>query len=114
MRKAGGIIGLIAGIFGVFAALVTLSVGGLGSAFNANDASTVVNLGWGGVGFSFLAIVLGAVAIGSRGRLSGVLMILCALFGAVLGGSLVAICMILTLIGGILVVVGGGKRDVAA
>lgn len=36
MRKAGGIIGLVAGIFGTIAALITLVVGGTGAAFHAN------------------------------------------------------------------------------
>jgi hypothetical protein len=108
MRKAGGVIGLIAGIFGVLAALVTLSVGGVGAAFKADSASTVVYLGWGGLAFSFLTIVLGAVALGSRGRLPGVLMIVCAIAGAVLGGTLVAVFMTLAFVGGLLAAIGGG------
>jgi hypothetical protein len=47
MRKAGGIIGLIAGIFGIFAAGITLMVGGIGSAVKADSAQMVVGLGWG-------------------------------------------------------------------
>lgn len=110
MRKAGGIIALIAGIFAVFAAGATLFVGGVGSAFQAEGASTVVALGWGGVIFSFLCIVLGAVAIGTRSRLVGILLIVCSLAGAVLGGTLVAIFMALALIGGLLATIGGGNR----
>jgi hypothetical protein len=63
MNKAGGIIAMVAGVFGVIAAIVTLIVGGLGSAFKADSADTVVALGWGGVVFSFLVIVFGAVAL---------------------------------------------------
>ena len=55
MQKAGGIIGLIAGIFGVLAATVTLLLGGVTS------DSTVVGLGWGGILFSFLCIIFGTV-----------------------------------------------------
>ena len=99
--------GLIAGIFGVIAAGVTLVLGGLGSAFEAEGASTVVGLGWGGVLFSFLTIVLGAIAMGAKGRVPGILLIACALAGAVLGGTLVAIFMGLAVIGGILAVVPG-------
>ena len=105
MRKAGGIIALIAGIFGVFAAGFTLFTGGLGAAFEAEGADTVVLLGWGGVLFSFLTIVLGAVAIGAKGRIPGVLIILCAIAGAILGGTLVAIFMALAGIGGLLAVI---------
>ena len=63
MRKAGGIIALIAGIFGIFAAGITLLVGGIGSAVQADSAHLVVGLGWGGVAFSFIVIVLGAVGL---------------------------------------------------
>ena len=42
--KAGGIIGIVAGIFGVIAAVITLSVGGIGSAFEAEGAKTIVTL----------------------------------------------------------------------
>jgi|GEM_PF-1936912 len=77
MQKAGGIIALVAGIFGIFAAVFTLAVGGLGAGLEAEGASTVVGLGWGGVAFSFLTIILGAVALGARGRLPGILLMIC-------------------------------------
>jgi hypothetical protein len=105
MGKAGGIIGIIAGVFGIIAAVVTLFVGGLGSAFHAEGAKAVVGLGWGGVLFSFLAIVFGAVAI-ARPKGAGIGLIIVSIIGAILGGTLVAICMALSLIGGILAVVG--------
>ena len=111
MKKAGGIIALVAGIFGVGAAIFTLFVGGIGSALEAEGASTVVGLGWGGVAFSFLTIVLGAVAIGAKGRIPGVLLILCAIGGAILGGTVVAIFMVLAAIGGILALVAGREQS---
>ena len=106
MQKTGGILGLIGGIFGTLAALATLMIGGVGDAFRAEGAGLVVNLGFGGLAFSFLAIILGAVAIGTTGRTAGVLLILCAIGGAILGGTLVAVCMVLALVGGLLAVVG--------
>lgn len=112
MQKAGGIVALVAGIFGVFAAGFTLFFGGVGAAFEAEGAGTIIGLGWGGVAFSFLTIVLGAVAIGAKGRVPGVLLILCAIAGAILGGGLVAVFMVLAAIGGILAVVA--KRESAA
>lgn len=112
MKKAGGIVALIAGVFGVGAALITLLIGGIGSAAGGEGASTVVGLGWGGVAFSFAVIVFGAIAIGAKSRVPGVLLIVCALAGAVLGGTLVAIFMVLALIGGILAVVGTKKPAV--
>ncbi|MCY4641425.1 MAG: hypothetical protein OXC41_01795 [Gammaproteobacteria bacterium] len=111
MRKAGGIIALIAGVFAVFAAGFTLFVGGIGSAFNAEDAGTIVGLGWGGVAFSFLAIVLGAVALGTERKIMGILIVVCAIGGAILGGTLVAIFMALALVGGILIIAAPRKHD---
>ncbi len=109
MQKAGGIIALIAGILAVFAAGVTLISGGLVSAFDAEKGDIVVFLGWGGVLFSFTTIILGAVAIWAKGRVPGILLIVSAVWGAILGGTLVAIFMGLALIGGILTILGTGK-----
>ena len=109
MQKAGGIIALIAGIIALFAAGATLIFGGLGSVFEADGADTVVNFGWGGVLFSFTTIIFGAVSIWAKGRPAGILLIISAIMGAILGGPLVAIFMILALIGGILSTIGVGK-----
>jgi hypothetical protein len=114
MRKAGGIIGLIAGVFGVFAAFVTLAVGGMGSAFHADQASTVIYLGWGGLLFAFLTIVLGAVTIAARSKVPGALMIVCSISGAILGGTFVAIFMALSLVGGLLAILGGSNKTPVA
>ena len=105
MRKAGGIVALIAGIFSVLAAGFTLFTGGVGSALEAEGADTVIILGWGGLLFAFLIIVLGAVTISAKGRVPGVLLIICAIAGAVLGGTMVAIFMVLAGLGGILAVI---------
>ncbi|MBA8858910.1 hypothetical protein FHW19_000582 [Ochrobactrum anthropi] len=109
MQKAGGIIALVAGIFGVFAAIFTLAVGGMGVGLEAEGASTVIGLGWGGVAFSFLTIILGAVALGAKGRLPGILLMICAIAGAILGGTLVAVFMVLAFIGGLIAILGAGK-----
>jgi len=113
MRKSGGIIAIIAGAFGIIAAGITLVVGGLGSAFEAEGASTVVGLGWGGVVFSFVTIILGAIAMNAKSRVPGSLLILCAVAGAILGGTLVAVFMVLALCGGIIAILGV-KKDVAS
>lgn len=112
MKKAGGIIALIAGVFAVIAALFTLFVGGAGKAFESKGADTVLMLGWGGVAFSFLTIVLGAVCMGATSRWPGVLLIICALAGAILGGTFVALFMSLALVGGIIALFG--KRTAPA
>jgi uncharacterized protein YecT (DUF1311 family) len=112
MYKAGGIIAIIAGIFGIFAAGFTLLFGGVASAFKADGGSTVVALGWGGVVFSFLVIVFGAMSF-SKTRWVGIALILSSIFGIVLGGTLVAVFMCLSMIGGILVVLDTKTKKTA-
>ncbi len=109
MRKAGGVTAMVAGIFGVIAGVVTLLIGGVGSAVEVEGAGVVIGLGWGGVLFSFATIVLGAVSLGVRRQLLGVLLIACAVLGAVFGGTFVAVFMILALVGGVLVLVGARR-----
>lgn len=110
MKTAGGIIALIAGIFGILAAGGTLMIGGCGGAFEADGAETVVWLGFGGVFFSFLTIVFGAVALGVNSKKTGVALIITAILGMILGGAFVAVFMLLALLGGILVVIGAGAK----
>ncbi|KLU59962.1 hypothetical protein CEB3_c33930 [Peptococcaceae bacterium CEB3] len=112
MKKAGAIISLIAGIFGILSAMATLFIGGAASAFHASGSSTVVGLGWGGVLFSFLVIIFGAIAIGAKNKVPGILLIIASLLGVVLGGTLVAVFMVLSLIGGIFATIGAkSKKD---
>ena len=109
MRKAGGNHCLIAGIFGVLAAIMTLFVGGMAGAFNADRAQLVVGLGFGGLAFSFLTIVLGAVCLGTASRGPAIFLIISSIGGAILGGTIVAVCMGLAFIGGVLAVIGADK-----
>ena len=113
MQKAGGIVGLVAGVFGVIAAIVTLLIGGVAAGFEAEEATTVIGLGWGGVLFSFLAIVLGAVALGAKSKVPGALLMVCSAAGVFLGGTLVAIFMGLSFVGGLLATIGTKKVKAA-
>jgi len=89
MSKAGGIISIISGIFGFFAALITLLVGGAGAAFEAQDSD------WTPPRTRF-----------AEGKSIGILLIGSSVAGILFGGSLVAICLVLALIGGVLVTIG--------
>lgn len=111
MKRAGGIIAIIAGVFSVFAAGATLFFGGVGAALDADGANQVIGLGWGGVIFSFAVIVTGAIALGASSRTPGIILIVCSILGAILGGTLVAIFMVLALIGGVLALFGVKSAD---
>ena len=112
MQKAGGIIALIAGIFGFIAAIITLLAGGLVAGIesisdSSNSASTEIGtFGLLGIVFSFLTIIFGAIAMGAKSRIVGYLLIVCAIVGAITGGTFVAVCMVLALAGGIVATIG--------
>jgi len=110
MVKAGGIIGIIAGVMGIIAAFITLFFGGVASFFGGSSAGgeTVVWLGWGGILFSFLVVIFAALSF-AKPKVSGIALILSSVGGIFLGGTIVAIFMGLSLVSGILVVIGARK-----
>lgn len=108
MGKAGGIVGLIAGIFGVGAALFTLLMGGAGAAFDATGFDRIIAYGWWGVAAAFMVIVFGAVAI-FNGAVGAFGLLAFSLIGAVLGGTAVAIALALGALGGVLAAIGAKK-----
>lgn len=109
MIQGAAIIGIIASILGLGAATFTLLFGGAASAFGTSTASMVVGLGLGGVVFSFAALVASALVF-AKPRGAGYAMIVIALAGAVLGGTLVAVFMVLVLIAGILAIAGARAK----
>jgi hypothetical protein len=124
VKKSGGIVALIGGIFGTIAAIVTLFAGGLvagleGASAALNEtavdnaaSSQIATFAILGLIASFSTIILGAISMGSKSRLPGFLLIACAIIGAITGGTLVAVCMVLTLVGGILATIGTKKTTV--
>lgn len=109
MIQGAAITGIIASMLGLGAAAFTLLFGGAASAFGTSSASMVVGLGLGGVLFSISALVASALVF-ARPRGAGYALIVIALAGAALGGTLVAVCMVLVLIAGILAIVGARAR----
>lgn len=108
MGKAGGIISIIAGVFSLIAAFITLFAGGIGSALQADQAEKVIGFGWIGVFVSFLVVIFGATA-SSYPRFSGIAIVLSSSIGIAFSGVPVAICMSLSTIGGILAIFGNRK-----
>ncbi len=57
MRVAALVLGIIGGVFGIFASVFALGVGGLGSAFGTQGANTIVGLGWSAMFFCLLGFL---------------------------------------------------------
>ncbi len=110
MKKAGGIVSLIGSLFGVVMAFITLGIGGLGGAFGGEGAETVIGLGWAGIFLSFVIIALAVASIYSGSLIPPVAIIVLALINVIAGGTLVAIFMVLTLIGGIMALIGARRE----
>jgi hypothetical protein len=118
MQKSGGIIALIGGIFGTIAALITLFAGGMmagleGMSAALNDSAAdhsgsiaVAVFGILGLFASFATIIFGAICMAARSRVPGVFLIIFSIVGMISGGTFVAVCMILTFVGGLLAVIG--------
>jgi hypothetical protein len=121
MQKSGGIIALIGGVFGTIAALFTLLAGGLvaglegasaslsDTAVDSSASSQIAVFGAMGLLFAFLTIIFGAIAINAKSKKPGIILILCSVIGAITGGTFVAVCMVLTLVGGVLSTLGVKK-----
>ncbi|MBK7684980.1 MAG: hypothetical protein IPJ25_02235 [Rhodocyclaceae bacterium] len=112
MIKAGGILAIIAGLLGLAAGVVTLVMGGLGAAFSSSGADMAVGMGWGGILFSLLVVVYGAISF-AKPRAGAVGLVLSAIAGAVLGGLLVAAVMVLALVAAVIVWLGRNKTAAA-
>ena len=109
MRKTGGLLALIAGLYGVVAAIITLIVlGGLGSSANVDPKGVL--LGWAGLGLSFLISVLGAASIRTSSQRPVFLLLLLALMGAVISETLVSLCMAAAFFSGLLAT--GGRVSI--
>jgi len=52
---------------------------------------------------------LSAIALGVKSKIPGILLIINSISGAILGGTIVAIFMVLAFVGGILVVIGARR-----
>ena len=107
MKKAGAIISLIAGVFAIFASIFTIVSGGFVSALDGGDS--VMSMGFMGILFSFAVIIFGALSLSSESKTNGIILIVLSILGIILGGTVVAMFMALSFIGGILVAIGAGK-----
>jgi len=101
MRVAGLVLGIIGGIIGLFASGAALFIGGLGSALNANGASTVVGLGWVALLLSILGILGGALAL-AHPRVAGILMLTAGVGGFISVSLVYVVAGPLPIIGGLL------------
>ncbi len=129
MRIAGGILALVASIGGTIAGFITGLVGAVGKVSGdytaehggrtmmdtieaskvADHGETIMKMGWIGILASFLALILGIVVLCSKSQKPAWILLVCSIFGMILGGPIVAFFMVLAVLGAIFALVGGRK-----
>jgi hypothetical protein len=112
-RTAEFVLGLIGGIFGVIFAFIVLMIGGMGAAFGAEGANTIIGLGWGAVGLSILGIV-GSVMVRSKAKVGGIMMTIAAIGGFICISIFYLLPGVLLLIGGLMGIFRKNKATVSA
>ncbi|MCU4770177.1 DUF4064 domain-containing protein [Bacillus toyonensis] len=112
-RTAEFVLGLIGGIFGIICAFVALLIGGMGAAFEADGANTIIGLGWGAVGLSILGIV-GSVMVRSKAKVGGIMMTVAAIGGFICISLIYLLPGVLLLIGGLMGIFRKDKAAVSA
>ncbi|GAW28947.1 DUF4064 domain-containing protein [Carboxydocella sp. ULO1] len=108
-RTAELILGLLGGILGLIASFIALFIGGVGSAFNAQGAGTVVSLGWSAALLSILAIV-GSVMVKSKPKTAGIMFLIASIGGVISISAFYIIPGILIFIAGIMALVRKDKN----
>lgn len=103
------VLGLIGGIFGIFAAIFAVFIGGLGAAFEADGAETVAGLGFLAIFVAILGIVGGALSKGRPGP-AGILQLIAGIGGFILISGAWIISGPLLIVGGILALLGRPKE----
>ena len=112
-RTAEFVLGLIGGIFGIICAFGALMIGGMGAAFEADGANTVIGLGWGAVALSILGIV-GSVMVRSKAKVGGIMMTVAAIGGFICISIIYLLPGVLLLIGGLMGIFRKDKATVSA
>jgi hypothetical protein len=105
MRTASLVLGITGGVFGIIAALLTLLLGGLGSAFEAAEAGSIVARSFFAVFVGVVAIVGGALAL-RYPKASAILQLITGVVGLILIGLFWIFSVFLLLVGALLAFLG--------
>jgi hypothetical protein len=110
MRVAALVLGVIGGVFGIFASIFALGVGGLGSAVGSQGASTVIGLGWSAMFFCLLGFLGSGLAM-AKPKAAALLLLISALGFIVSVSAFAVVTGPLFLIASLLAFLGRGPRQ---
>jgi hypothetical protein len=89
MRIAALVVGIVGGVFGLLSVILVMVIGGIGSATEAEGASTIVGLSFSALFFCLLGFLGAGLAMARP--LVGAIILLVAALGALVSMSLFAI-----------------------
>ncbi|CAI8822443.1 DUF4064 domain-containing protein [Bacillus pseudomycoides] len=112
-RTTEFVLGLIGGIFGILCAFIALFIGGIGAAFEAEGADSIIGLGWDAVALSILGIV-GSVVVKKNAKAGGIMMTIASIGGFICISIVYILPGVLLLIGGLMGIFRKGKASVSA
>ncbi|MGL5648104.1 MAG: DUF4064 domain-containing protein [Clostridium sp.] len=102
-RTTEFVLALLGGIFGIFGAFGALMIGGIGQAFQASGSESVTVTGWIALIVSIVAIVFSVILkTPSKTKLSGIILIICAVVGFICIFMFYILPAVLILIAGIM------------
>ncbi|PED43145.1 DUF4064 domain-containing protein [Bacillus cereus] len=100
-RTTEFVIGLIGEIFGIIFAFIALLIGGIGAAFEADGANSIITFSWMAIGLSTLGIV-GSVKVKGNAKAGGIMMTIAAIGGFICIFMFYILPGVLLLIGGLM------------
>lgn len=109
MKTVGSIMALIGGILVILAGLGTLFINGMDQVLQREYS---VQTGFVSIGtiLSLLILILAFISITFQPKVLGAVIVLLSFAGIIFGRTFVDICMIITIIGGFLLITMGGKK----
>lgn len=112
-RTTEFVLGLIGDIFGIIFAFIALMIGGMGAAFDAEGADSIIGLSWGAVALSILGIV-GCIVVKKNAKVGGNMMTVAAIGGFICISIVYLLPGVLLLIGGLMEIFRKDKAAVSA
>jgi len=113
MKKAGSILTLLGSIFGMLAAIFTLFFGGVGAALGGEGAAGIMAMGLFGILLSITLFVLSILSFSCKDDKIPIVMLILSVANIIVGGTFVAVCMVINVVGAILLVVAIRKEMTA-
>lgn len=109
MKTVGSIIALIGGILVILAGLGTLFINGMDQVWKVEYSAATGFVSIGTI-LSLVIVILAFISITFQPKVLGAVILMVSFAGIIFGGTFVDICMIITIIGGFLLITMGGKK----